>query len=143
MSPAGADAAEEVWLLLQRFVETHSPHRAMADALGFGLGAGRGRVLTGLAAGPASLTDLAAAHGFDAPYTTLVVDKLQSHGLVERRPHPEDGRRKLVALTDAGRAALATVDDLRRHPPEAVAALSAADRRTLTAVLRRLVGDDA
>lgn len=33
-----------------------------------------------------------------------LVDKLESEGLVARRPHPEDGRAQIIAITDAGRA---------------------------------------
>jgi len=42
----------------------------------------------------------------DIDRTTLsgLVDRLQKLGLVERRPHPEDRRAWLVALTKAGRA---------------------------------------
>ena len=34
---------------------------------------------------------------------TNAVDRLEAAGLVERSPHPEDGRAVLVSLTDAGR----------------------------------------
>ena len=34
---------------------------------------------------------------------TNIVDRLQKPGLVERRPHPTDGRTTLVAITEAGR----------------------------------------
>lgn len=34
---------------------------------------------------------------------TNAVDRLEADGLVERRPHPTDGRATLAALTDAGR----------------------------------------
>jgi DNA-binding MarR family transcriptional regulator len=33
---------------------------------------------------------------------TNAVDRLEAAGLVERRPHPTDGRATLIALTDAG-----------------------------------------
>lgn len=33
-----------------------------------------------------------------------LIDRMQTAGLVERRPHPEDGRGQLVAITAAGRA---------------------------------------
>lgn len=35
---------------------------------------------------------------------TNAVDRLEAAGLVERRPHPTDGRATLIALTEAGRA---------------------------------------
>ena len=33
-----------------------------------------------------------------------LIDRMEKAGLVERRPHPEDGRGQLVAITAAGRA---------------------------------------
>ena len=34
---------------------------------------------------------------------TNTVDRLERDGLVERRPHPQDGRTRLASITDAGR----------------------------------------
>lgn len=124
---------------MQQFVDAHGRHGDLAAALGFRLGAGRGRVLFQLRSGPLTLTELATAGGFDAPYATVVVDKLESHGLVERTPHPDDRRRKLVRLTDAGRAALATADAIRREPPAQLLTLTAAELDGLAATLQRLV----
>lgn len=138
-----AGSAERAWTLLQQFVDSHSRHGDLADALGFHLGAGRGRVLFQLRTGPRTLSELAAANGFDAPYATLIVDKLQAHGLAERRPHPDDRRRKLVALTPAGHAALATADAIRRRPPPAVSALRADELHQLSGLLNRLIDADS
>ena len=137
-----ADPAADAWRLMQHFVETHNRHADLADALGFRLGAGRGKILYQLRDGPLTLSDLAAANGFDGPYTTTVVDKLEDHGLVRRRPHPDDRRRKLVTLTPAGRAAISTADAIRHRPPEAVAALSADELLQLTRLLRRVIDID-
>jgi len=41
---------------------------------------------------------------------TGLVDGLEASGLVERRPHPKDRRATLVALTAAGSAFVATMD---------------------------------
>jgi DNA-binding MarR family transcriptional regulator len=43
---------------------------------------------------------------------TSIVQRLAASGLVERRPHPEDGRAVLAEITDAGRAVVeaATAD---------------------------------
>ena len=50
---------------------------------------------------------LAAELGFAARSVTQAVEGLERDGLVQRRPHPDDQRAKLVALTTAGSAALA------------------------------------
>ncbi len=141
-SRGSAGTAEQAWTLMQQFVDAHSRHGDLANALGFRLGAGRGKVLFQLRHGPLTLSQLAEANGFDAPYATLVVDKLEAHGLVERRPHPDDRRRKLVNLTAAGHAAVATVDAILLRPPRAVSALRTDELRQLVALLHRLIDSD-
>ncbi|MET9220793.1 MarR family transcriptional regulator [Streptomyces sp. NPDC003300] len=133
-----APSAETVWALMHGFVEAHNRHGELAEALGFRLGAGRGKALFLLRDAPLTLTQLAASIGADAPYTTLIVDKLESHGLVERLPHPADRRRKLVTLTPAGHDAIATADAILHRPPPALSALSRKDLAHLTALLTRL-----
>lgn len=54
------------------------------------------------------LTDLAAWAGMARPSMAELVDDLENHGLLERRPDPTDGRAKLVALTPAGWEAIRT-----------------------------------
>lgn len=132
------DAAERAWALMYRFVEAHNRHGELAEALGFRLGAGRGKVLFRLRQGPMTLRELAEAVGADAPYTTLVVDKLEAHGLVRREVHPQDRRRKLVTLTDGGREAIATADAVLLRPPPELSSLSSRDLDRLARILERL-----
>jgi DNA-binding MarR family transcriptional regulator len=127
---------------MQQFVDSHNRHDDLANALGFRLGTGRGKVLFQLRHGPLTLTQLAEANGFDAPYATLIVDKLEAHGLVERQLHPEDRRRKLVTLTSAGRDAIATADAILLRPPSAISLLRAEELRQLTTILQRLIEAD-
>lgn len=140
---AAADPVQRAWALMQRFVEGHNRRGELAEALGFRLGGGRGKILFQLRAGPATLRQLAEANGVDAPYATLIVDKLEAHGLVERRPHPEDRRRKLVTLTTAGQDAIATADAILLRPPPAVSSLPAEDLELLAELLTRLLEADA
>lgn len=72
---------------------------------------------------------------------TEVIDDLQEHGLVERRPDPADRRATLVALTAAG----AEVGEAIRAARQAEAdrffgSLSEQDRAELTRILRTLTG---
>ena len=138
-----AEPVQQAWALLQRFVDAHNRRGELAEALGFRLGGGRGKVLFQLRDGPMTLRELAEANGVDAPYTTLIVDKLEAHGLVERRPHPDDRRRKLVTLTPAGHDAIATADAIWLRPPRAVGQLSADELAQLTRLLTRLLDADA
>jgi DNA-binding MarR family transcriptional regulator len=127
---------------MQQFVDSHNRHDDLAQALGFRLGAGRGKILFQLRHGPRTLTELAEANGVDAPYATLIVDKLEAHGLVERQLHPDDRRRKLVTLTAAGRDAIATADAILLRPPRGIGALRAEELRQLIQLLKRVTEAD-
>jgi DNA-binding MarR family transcriptional regulator len=54
--------------------------------------------------GPATTSDLAAVEGVRHQSMAATVAALDRLGLVERRPDPTDGRRRLVTLTGDGRA---------------------------------------
>jgi DNA-binding MarR family transcriptional regulator len=142
-SRRSADAVQQVWALMQRFVEAHNRRGELAEALGFRLGGGRGKVLFQLRDGPVTLGQLAEANGVDPPYATLIVDKLEAHGLVERRSHPDDRRRKLVTLTAAGHHAIAMADAILLRPPPAIETLRAEDLGQLIGLLTRLLDADA
>ena len=71
--------------------------------------------------------------------TTKRLDRLEQAGLITRAPDPEDRRGTLITLTDAGhalvdRASEAHLDNERRL----VSALTAAERRELAGLLRKL-----
>jgi len=64
--------------------------------------------------GPCGVSDLAAGERVRPQSMASTVAALQAGGLVSRAPDPGDGRRVLIALTPAGREALA-VDRRRRE----------------------------
>ncbi|MFE2977538.1 MarR family winged helix-turn-helix transcriptional regulator [Streptomyces sp. NPDC059258] len=87
-------------------------------------------VLVALAGGePPSQLALAKEVSLDRTVMTYLLDDLEAHGLVTRRPDPRDRRARQVLITDTGRIRLAEV----RH------SLAAAEARLLT----DLDGDDA
>lgn len=49
-------------------------------------------------------TELSEATFRDAPTMSRIIDGLEARALLERRPHPEDGRVRVVHLTRAGKA---------------------------------------
>src|SRR5690348_7965829 len=51
---------------------------------------------------PVPMSELAGALHCDASNVTGIVDRLESHGLVERRSADRDRRVKMLALTDEG-----------------------------------------
>jgi DNA-binding MarR family transcriptional regulator len=61
-----------------------------------------GFVFTRLSPGGATVTELAEHLGFTRQAASQIVDELVHKGYVERRPHPEDARSRLVVLTDRG-----------------------------------------
>ena len=56
--------------------------------------------------GPATSSELARQAQITAQAMGATVAALQTRGLVERRPDPEDGRRVILSVTDAGRQQL-------------------------------------
>jgi DNA-binding MarR family transcriptional regulator len=133
------DEKREVWSLLRSFVEDNSRKRELAEALGLRPGAGRAKVLYRLQSGPLTLGDIARAEGFDAPYTTVIVDQLEEKKLVKRQGDAHDHRRKLVALTRAGEKAIALADDVLSTPPPAMNRLTNAELATLATLVNRLL----
>jgi DNA-binding MarR family transcriptional regulator len=138
------EAATRVWVALQALVESHHPRKELQEILGLGRGLGRVKTILLLVSGPATLRDIAEFLGVDAPYATVIVNKLEDVGFVERTAHPDDDRRKLVQLTPAGREAARLADRVYARPPKVLASLSPEDIATLEALLSKLtetVGD--
>ncbi|GAA3820016.1 MarR family winged helix-turn-helix transcriptional regulator [Cellulomonas soli] len=62
-------------------------------------------VLVHLMGGPRSQRELAHLCGVTEQTTSRVLDRMQRTGYVTRTEHPQDRRRHVIALTDAGRGA--------------------------------------
>lgn len=137
MPPTHATPSE-VWLLMSDLVLDHSRRREVSDALGISFS--RARAVRRLARKPMSMGELAAALAIDPPNATVVVDDLESAGLVRRRPHPTDRRAKLVEVTRKGKAMARRADEILATPPPALDALDAGDLDALRRILSRLRG---
>ena len=138
MAEADPDLARRAWRAMSDSVLHHDRKLAVSDALG--LSFARVRALRRLAEEPLTLRALADLLVADPPYVTLIIDDLEKRGLVQRTPHPEDRRAKLVRLTPAGRDAAAQADAILDEPPAALRELPAEDLATLLRVLERLTG---
>ena len=136
MGGADADLARRAWRAMSEIVLDHDRKVAVSEALG--LSWARVVALRRLAAQPLTLRALAERMASDPPYVTLMVDDLEGRGLVQRMPHPEDRRAKLVELTAAGRAAAARADAILDEPPAALRDVGAEDLAVLLRVLERL-----
>jgi DNA-binding MarR family transcriptional regulator len=140
MSAADPDLARRAWRTMLAVVLDHDRKVAVSEALGVSWA--RVRALQRLAVRPHTLSELAEQLAADRPYVTLIVDGLEERGLVARTPHPEDRRAKVVALTEAGRAAAARADAILDEPPAALHDVPADDLEALLRVLARLAGTD-
>jgi DNA-binding MarR family transcriptional regulator len=130
------DTASRVWIALQEFVTGEDRRRALRAALD--LGPAKVELLIKLADGPMTLREIVLAFDIDPPAATVGVDKLEARGLVHRTPHPDDNRRKLVHLTDAGRDAARRGQAILDEPPPALASLDPDDLVRLDEILTRL-----
>lgn len=90
-------------------------------------------------AAPVAIGDLAERLVMDRSTATANLKPLTRRGLVENQPHPKDGRVRLVALTDHGRAVLADAVELWAVAGNPVAhCLSRREVRALCRTLRRV-----
>jgi DNA-binding MarR family transcriptional regulator len=77
--------------------------------------------------------------GLNPTRMVFLVDDLENHGFVERRRNPADRRSYALYLTAAGRKALKRAETATRHHAAGIgSSLSAAERRQLTRLLRRV-----
>ncbi|MCI0383295.1 MarR family winged helix-turn-helix transcriptional regulator [Streptomyces sp. CNQ085] len=72
---------------------------------------------------------------------TGIVDRLESRGLVERRPDPSDRRVKLAAATETGHETAERLRASMDFAREPLADLTPVERSLLRDLLRRMLGD--
>lgn len=83
-------------------------------------------------AGALTPRELADVERVQPPTMTKIVAKLEERGLVQRTPHPTDGRQVILAATEGGRAVLDQFERARNEwLASRLAALSEEDRDTL------------
>jgi DNA-binding MarR family transcriptional regulator len=135
MKSSAQQDAERAWQILVSLVmESRGDwRRKVTEATG--LPFSRVRALKRLRNQDRTLGELAAEMGTDAPAATVIINDLETRGLVERRAHPQDRRIKLVSLTAEGRKVIAVVRKIVDPPPAVLANLPEQD----LAQLRRIV----
>ena len=134
--PVPPGTASRVWTALHEYVTWQDRRRALRAALD--LGPGKVEVLIKLADGPMTLREIALAVDVDPPAATVGVNQLEARGLVHRTSHPDDNRRKLVHLTDAGHDAARRAQAILAEPPAELASLDSEDLARLDEILTRL-----
>jgi DNA-binding MarR family transcriptional regulator len=88
---------------------------------------------------PIPMGRLAETLACDASNVTGLVDRLESRGLVRRRPSASDRRVKVLVLTPTGARLRALLVDRMTAPPVALQRLSLREQRELVRILRRLL----
>jgi len=84
--------------------------------------------------GPATTADLARAESMKPQSMGATIAALEEIGMVERKPHPTDGRQIYIALTAKGLAVRKSTKDAKRTwLSQAVAQLDEEDREILFA----------
>ena len=90
--------------------------------------------------GPATQAPLADRLGLDRSDLVSLLDDLEAHEYVVRRPDPDDRRRKIVEITARGGTALKKLDQLvYAADDEMLADLTGEERETLARLLERIL----
>ncbi|WP_030023094.1 MarR family winged helix-turn-helix transcriptional regulator [Streptomyces monomycini] len=130
-----AEVVELIGTVVARYHEEYE-HAAAEHSL---TGA-QARVLGLLAREPMPMRRIARSLKCEPSNVTGIVDRLESRGLVERRPDPADRRVKLAAPTETGRATAAQLRDSLDFAREPLGELSVTERALLKELLQRMLG---
>jgi DNA-binding MarR family transcriptional regulator len=138
MRPSGPHACD-AWQLLVRFSfaqRTQLPSLAAE----LRLSPAQCHVLRLIEPGrPMPMGQLAGTLACDASNVTGLVDRLETRGLVRRRPSAEDRRVKVLDLTPTGSRLRALLLDRMITPPATLGRLSIREQRVLVRLLSRLL----
>ncbi len=88
---------------------------------------------------PIPMGQLAETLACHASNVTGLVDRLESRGLVRRRPSPADRRVKVLVLTQTGSRLRTLLLDRMTTPPDTLGRLSVSEQRALVRILTRLL----
>ena len=139
MKPTDPGACDAWHLLMQFFFAQRANLPSLAAELE--LSPAQCHVLHQIEPGrPIPMGRLAETLACDASNVTGLVDRLESRGLVRRRPAAADRRVKVLELTATGARLRALLLDRMTTPPVTLERLSARDRQTLVRILTRLLG---
>lgn len=108
----------------------------------YSLTGAQARVLALLSREPTPMRKIAQQLKCEPSNVTGIVDRLETRGMVERRPDPADRRIKLAAATEEGRATAAHLRGSLDFAREPLAELTPAERTLLRDLLKRMLGDD-
>jgi DNA-binding MarR family transcriptional regulator len=132
-----ATPQEQAWrCMLELFFAQRG--RMVAVAQEFGLAPQQAIAIKHLKPGRAMpMGELAQALHCDNSNVTGIADRLEAHGLIERRPHPTDRRVKTLVLTERGAAVRDAYEARLGTVPAGLASLSDDDAETLLEIMQR------
>ncbi|WP_019067077.1 MarR family winged helix-turn-helix transcriptional regulator [Streptomyces hokutonensis] len=132
--PVTLEVVELIGDVVARFYEDYE--EAAGD---HSLTGAQARLLSLLSLEPLPMRKLAQKLKCEPSNVTGIVDRLETRGLVERRPDPADRRVKLAAATDEGRRVARSLRESLRFAREPLAGLSDDERLALRGLLRRML----
>ncbi|MFD4760300.1 MarR family transcriptional regulator [Streptomyces sp. NBC_00846] len=134
--PLTLEVVELIGTVVARYYEEYDEAAAAHSLTG-----AQARVLGLLALEPIPMRRIAQKLKCEPSNVTGIVDRLETRGLVERRPDPADRRVKLAAPTEKGARTAQELRDSLTFAREPLAELSDEDRATLRDLLRRMLGE--
>jgi DNA-binding MarR family transcriptional regulator len=138
MKPPGTNSCEAWHLLVQFFFTQRANLPPLAAELQ--LSPAQCHVLHLIEPGrPIPMGQLAETLACDASNVTGLVDRLESRGLVRRRPSADDRRVKVLDLTPTGSQLRSQLLERMTTPPATLRRLSDSEQRTLVRILTRLL----
>ncbi|MEW2491695.1 MarR family transcriptional regulator [Streptomyces sp. NPDC048411] len=136
--PLTLEVVELIGTVVARYYEEYDEAAAAHSLTG-----AQARVLGLLSLEPMPMRRIAQKLKCEPSNVTGIVDRLETRGLVERRPDPADRRVKLAAPTEKGIDTARQLRESLSFAREPLAKLSDTDRAVLRDLLRRMLGVDA
>ncbi|MFF2960923.1 MarR family winged helix-turn-helix transcriptional regulator [Streptomyces sp. NPDC057963] len=136
--PLTLEVVELIGTVVARYYEEYDEAAAAHSLTG-----AQARVLGLLSLEPMPMRRIAHKLKCEPSNVTGIVDRLETRGLVERRPDPADRRVKLAAPTEKGTRTAQQLRDSLTFAREPLAELSDEDRAVLRDLLRRMLGEPA
>ena len=134
--PLTLEVVELIGTVVARYHEEYDRAAAAHSLTG-----AQARVLGLLSLEPTPMRKIAVKLKCEPSNVTGIVDRLETRGLVERRPDPADRRVKLAAATEEGRQTARELRDSLDFAREPLAELSEAELTVLRDLLRRMLGE--
>ncbi|MFD4372144.1 MarR family winged helix-turn-helix transcriptional regulator [Streptomyces sp. NPDC058486] len=135
--PVTLEVVELIGAVVARYHQEYEDAAAAHSLTG-----AQARVLGLLTLEPTPMRKIAEKLKCEPSNVTGIIDRLESRGLVERRPDPADRRVKLAAPTDEGRDTARRLRDSLRFAREPLGELTVVERTLLRDLLRRMLGED-